>query len=140
MKSYILDLDRERELRFGFKATRLIRQKFGNRNLDALMNIKVDEVPILVWAGLKWEDKQLTLEQVEDLLDDAIPQKYTILKVTGIVLDALATQMGIEPKKAKAGAPVVEKKKAENPKPEVAETEEKNQPTETTPSTKKQKK
>jgi len=127
MKDFILDLDKPRELRFGFKATRAIRQKFGERSLESLLNIKWDEIPVLVWAGLKWDDKQLTVEQVEDLLDAAIPGTYTILKVTEIALEALAEHMGIELKKAKAGE--TEKK-----------TEEKKQATETIPSTKKQKK
>jgi len=131
MKDFILELDKPRELRFGFKATRMIRQKFGDRSLDQLMNIKVDEVPILVWAGLKWEDKALTVEQVETLLDEAIPKTYTIMKITELTLEALAAQMGIDTKKVKAGGQVV--------KAEVV-TEEKKQPKKTTPSTKKQKK
>ena len=148
MKDFILDLDKSRELRFGFKAMRTIRQKFGDKSMDALLNIKVDEVPAIAWAGLKWEDKQLTVDQVEVLLDDAIPKKYTILEITEIVLEALAVQMGVESKKVKAGTPgtVVEKTEAEKTEevktPEAAkvETEKKKQPTETIPSTRKQKK
>lgn len=134
MKDYILDLDRPRELRFGFKAMREIRLKFGDRTLDQLMEIKVDEMPVLAWAGLKWEDKQLTVEKVEDMLDEAIPAKYTILKVTEIVLEALATQMGVEPKKVKAGGT----KKTEVVKAETKP--EKKQPTPAIPSTKTRKK
>ena len=135
MKDYILKLDKDRELRFGFKAMRAIRTKFGDRSLDQLMNIKVDEIPILAHAGLKWNDNALTIEQVENLLDDAIPKTYTILGITNLILEALAGQMGVElPKKVKAGDQGV---KAE--KPEAA-TEEKKQPKKTTPSTKKQKK
>lgn len=136
MKDYILDLDKPRELRFGFKASRMIRQRFGERSLDSLLNIKWDEVPVLVWAGLKWDDKQLTVEQVEDLLDDAIPEKYTILEVTNTTLTALAEHMGIESKKAKADET---EKKTEKAKPETM-AEKKTEPTEVIPSTKKQKK
>jgi len=128
MKDYILDLDKPRELRFGFKATREIRRKFGDRNVESLLNIKVDEMPILAWAGLKWDDKTLTVEKVEDLLDDAIPKKYTILRVTEIVLEAFSDHMGITSKKAKA----------DDQKKEVIT--EKKQVTSTIPSTKKQKK
>ena len=131
MKEHILELDKTRTLRFGFKAMRVIRQKFGDRSLDQLMNIKVDEIPVLAWVGLTHEDKALTVEQVEDLLDAAIPAKYTILKVTELILEALAAQMGVDTKKAKAGGQGV---KAE------AVTEEKKEPTKRTPSTKKQKK
>ena len=136
MKDHILELDKSRTLRFGFKAMRTIRTKFGDRSLDQLMNIKVDEIPVLAWAGLTHEDRALTVEQVEELLDDAIPKTYTILKVTELILEALASQMGVEPKKVKAGVPTVTAE-VENPE---AVTEEKTQPKETIPSTKKQKK
>ena len=133
MKNYTLELDKSRELRFGFKALRAIREKFGDKSIDQLLNIKVDEIPVLVMAGLKWDEKELTLDKVEDLLDAAIPERYTILEVTTLVLEALAAQMGVDVKKVPAGVMKKEEKKAE-----VAT--EKKQVTETIPSTKKQKK
>lgn len=133
MKDYVLELDKPRELRYGFRASRLIRQRFGERSLESLLNLKWDEMPVLVWAGLKWDAKQLTVEQVEDLLDDTIPKRYTILQITNIALEALAAHMGITSKKATADETTV-RAKAEKV------TEEKKQPTETIPSTKKQKK
>jgi len=136
MKDHVLELDKSRTLRFGFKAMRTIRNRFGDRSLDQLMSIKVDEIPVLAWAGLTHEDKALTIEQVEDLLDEAIPKTYTILKVTELIIGALSAQMGVEPKKVKADVPTVTAE-IENPE---AVTEEKKQPTKTIPSTKKQKK
>jgi len=109
VKEYILDLDKPRELRFGFKSLRAIREKFGNKSLSELMNIEVDEIPVLVLHGLSWDEKALTLDQVENLLDAAIPKKYTILGVTTLILEALAAQMGIDTKKVTAGD--LEKKK-----------------------------
>ena len=58
----------------------------------------MDEMPYLAYAGLHHEDKNLTVEQVEDLLDEAIPKDYTVMGLTQIVVDALATQMGVDPK------------------------------------------
>ena len=136
MKDYILNLDRPRELRFGFKALRLIRQKYGNRSVDQLMNIHIDELPPVIWAGLKWEDSKLTEEQVENLLDDAIPKKYKIMEILEMTMMAFADHMGVPaPKKA----PADDLKKTKKPITEV-KTEEKEQPTETIPSMKKQKK
>lgn len=109
MKEYILDLDKPRELRFGFKSLRAIREKFGNKSLSELMNIEVDEIPVLVLHGLSWDEKALTLDQVENLLDAAIPKKYTVLGITTLILEALAAQMGIDTKKVTAGD--LEKKK-----------------------------
>jgi len=147
MKDHVLELDKTRTLRFGFKANRMIRQKFGDRTIEDLLNtLKVDEMPILAWAGLKWEDNALTVEQVEDLLDTVIPKKYTIMKVTEIILEALAEHMGANLKKVKADAPEIQKMEEEDPEtiPEILRVsvpaEEKTQPTKTIPSTKKQKK
>ena len=127
MKSHILNVDKPRELRFGFKALRDIREKFGDRSIEQLLNIKVDEIPVLVLAGLKWEDKDLTLDVVEDLLDAAIPKTYTILGVTTLVLEALADQMGVASKKDEADGTKKEPEKKQQNKMMI-------------PSTKKQKK
>jgi len=111
MKEHILELDRPRTLRFGFKAVRLIRQKLGNRSIDSLMNMPVDEVPILAWAGLKWEDNSLTVEKVEDLLDEKIPGKYKLVDIIEIVMIAMAEQIGAEKgKKVEKKAPADELK------------------------------
>ena len=102
IKDYILKLDKDRELRFGFKSLKTLRDNFGDKSLDQLLNIKMDEIPILIWAGLKWDDATLTIDKVTGLLDKAIPEKYTILSVTEIVLEALAAQMGVDTKKVLA--------------------------------------
>jgi len=133
MKDYILNLDRPREIRFGFKAMRLVRGQFGERSLESLLNIKWDEIPKLTYAGLKWEDKQLTVEKVEDLLDDAIPKRHTILEVTELTLGAMTDHMGIDVKKDKAD----DQKKKDKKKPGV--TVEKKKVTEKIPSKKKKK-
>lgn len=103
MKDYILNLDKDRKLRFGFKSLKLLRDNFGDKSLDQLMNIKMDEIPVLMWAGLRWDDATLNVPKVTDLLDNAIGEKkYTILSVTEIVLEALAAQMGVDTKKVLA--------------------------------------
>lgn len=130
MKDHIINLDKPRKLRYGFKAIRMIRQKFGDKSIENILNINVDEVPTLAWAGLKWEDNTLTLEQVEDLLDAAIPEKYTIMSLIELIMGAMAAQVGVQVKKAPAGEAKVEltveksEKKAEKKaeKTEAAET------------------
>ena len=112
-REYILDLDKPRELRFGFKALRMIRQKFGDKNLDQLMNMKIDEIPALVYAGLKWQDSTLTEERVESLLDEAIPQKYSIMEIIQIITSALTAHLGVDLKKVKTGVPTLKVKAEE---------------------------
>jgi len=130
MKIYTLNLDRERELQFGFKAIREIRNKLGERSVESLLSLKWDEVPILIWAGLKKDDKQLTLEKVESLLDDAVPAKYTIIQITNLVVEAFSEHMGLN----------LGKKDSADDQEESKKTTAKKQPKETIPSTKKQKK
>ena len=96
MKEHILKLDKDRELRFGFKAMREIETAFGNRSIDQILSMKFGEVPKLVMIGLKWDDKNLTEDQVCTLLDAQIPKAYTIVAITEAVFNALAEQMGIE--------------------------------------------
>lgn len=98
MKEYILKLDHPRRLKFGFRAIRLIREKFGDRDVSDLLNLKIDEMPAVAWAGLVHEDKDLTLEKTEELLDAAIPENHTILDIINIVIDAISEQVGAQKK------------------------------------------
>jgi len=141
MKDYILDLDKPRMLRFGFKAMRVIRNRFGKKSLDQLMSIQVDEIPTLAWAGLTHEDKSLTVDKTELLLDEAIPEKYTILEITTLILEALAAQMGVDTKAVPSVETLSPKAPASVPKttPEILAMEHPKHPKKTTPSTRKRK-
>jgi len=120
MKDYVLNLDRPRCLKYGFGAARLIRQKFGDRSVEDILNMKVDEMPFVAWAGLAWEDPQLTAEQVEKLIDDKIPEEYTISDIVNIVSDAITRDFGGEPQKKKKSTP--SKKKESSPGPSESRT------------------
>ena len=128
MKQYILKLDEERELRFGFRALRKLRQDLGGKSLDELLDIKVDEIPVVLHAGLVWEDKELTLDKVEELLDETIGKKYTIIELTTIALEALASQMGVDLKKALASTLEEEDPKEKKKKKKVSLTPPKKRP------------
>jgi len=99
VREYILELDRPRKLKFGFKAIRLIREHFGEKDVSDLLNMKVDEMPIIAWAGLIHEDPNLTIEKVEDLLDGSIPERYTVVEIVNILVKALEDHFGISEKK-----------------------------------------
>jgi len=99
VREYILELDRPRKLKFGFKAIRLIREHFGEKDVSDLLNMKVDEMPIIAWAGLVHEDPDLTIEKVEDLLDGSIPERYTVVEIVNILAEALADHFGVSEKK-----------------------------------------
>ena len=135
MKIYSLDLDKIRELRFGFKSLAIIHQKWPGRHLEALLQMDVHEMPWIAHAGLVWAENALTVEQVIDLLDEAIPKKYTITGAMTLILEALAAHMGVDMKKFHE-----ERKKALASEPEVAVAEKKADPKLTTLSSRKRKK
>jgi hypothetical protein len=110
MREFILNLDRPRRLKFGFKAIRLIREKFGGREISDLMNMKVDEMSTIAWAGLIHEDEGLTAEKVEALLDEKIGKDYSVMDVIGILVAAIAEQVGV-------GKKTIETKSEEQEKP-----------------------
>lgn len=98
MKDFILNLDRPRRLKFGFRAIRLIREKFGDRDIADLMNMKVDEMSTVAWAGLVHEDEGLTVEKAEALLDEKIGKGYSVMDVIGILIEAISEQVGTQKK------------------------------------------
>lgn len=101
MKEYILNLDKPRKLKFGFRALGIIREKYGQKTeLLDVMNVETDEMPFFAWAGLAWEDESLTSEKVEDLIEDKIGETYTVLDIIGIIVNAIREHVGVK-KKAK---------------------------------------
>lgn len=101
MDAHVLNLDKPRKLKFGFKALKTIREKYGEKkDLTAIMDVNADEIPYFAWVGLQWEDETLTLEQAENLIEDAIPDTYTVLDVISIIVKAIEAQIGVK-KKAK---------------------------------------
>ncbi len=111
MDAHILDLDKPRKLKFGFGALKELQKKYGKtKSLTDVLNAGLVEVPYWAWAGLMWEDKELTLEKVEELIDEAIPEKYTLLGVADLIANAILDQMGMKVKK-KAKVKTGKKKK-----------------------------
>lgn len=106
MKEYILNLDKPRKLKYGFKALRIIREKYGGKKeLTDIMNVNIDEIPFFAYAGLTGEDETLTPEQVEELIDDKIPDRYTVLDIVNIIAEAITDQIGVKPEKKKEKDP-----------------------------------
>jgi len=102
MKEHILELDKPRKLKYGFKALRLIREKYGEKTeLTDVMTIESDEMPFFAWAGLAWQDETLTPEKVADLIDEKIGETYTILDIINIIVAAIADHVGVKLAKKK---------------------------------------
>lgn len=138
MKEYILNLDKRRVLKFGFLALKKIELKFGKLTVDQVLALKSHEWAFVAWAGLIWEDKELTESRLLELLDESIPKKYTINSISTIVSGAIAAHFGGS-KKAQASALAAAEKQMKE-MGEKKETGKKKEPTPTIPSSKTQKK
>ena len=66
-----IQLDKQRNLRYGHKALILVEDSMG-RSLSKLNfeDLKLRELTKLLWAGLVHEDPMLTLDQLIDIIDD----------------------------------------------------------------------
>lgn len=87
-------LDRERRFRYTLRTIREITKEFGEGALS--MELTGEKLAKVLWHGLKHEDPDLTVEQVEDAID---------LENLHEVLDAMKKAMGT---KAKAALDAVE--------------------------------
>ena len=72
MKKYIsIQADKARNLRYNFNA--LIKLEEAGIDITTLeQNISFKNINTLVWAGLIHEDKELTIEQAGDVIDEAM--------------------------------------------------------------------
>lgn len=139
MKEHILELDRPREIRYGFRSLKMIGKAFGEDvGIEQLMEIKMHQIPDLVYPGLAWEDKELTVDKVMDLLDASIPEKNTMIGITTVALEALAAHMGVEIDIKKTIASALEE--AEKEAEAEAKKSKKKDPKSTFPSKKSSKK
>lgn len=88
-------LDKNRNIVLGFKAM----QEFKNITGKSLTkldfedeNLEVEEiVPVIFYAGLKHEDKELTVEKVTELLDEHLGIKGAIALIPKIMEDAFGS-------------------------------------------------
>ncbi|WP_129692316.1 hypothetical protein [Gottfriedia acidiceleris] len=64
--------DKERHMRFGTNQVVEVEEQLGMGLIDAAENPTFKVMRTIFYAGLKWEDKELTLEAVGDFMDDVI--------------------------------------------------------------------
>jgi hypothetical protein len=69
----VIDLDKPRKLRFGTGAFREV-EGILDRSIFKINwgNLGITEVSTLLYAGLKWEDNDITMGQVDEILDERL--------------------------------------------------------------------
>jgi len=67
-----IELDKVRNLRYGMQSLMLLEDKLGKplASIDFNNELRYKDVCTIVWAGLHWEDKSLSLDGVAQLIDD----------------------------------------------------------------------
>jgi ribosomal protein S3 len=115
MEDYILNLDKPRKLKFGFKADRLLTEKYGEMEIWDLKKKALQEFVYFAWAGLVWEDESLTVERIEELLDEKIGETYTQFDIINLIANALVAHLGAESDKKKVEKKIPTKKTVKSP-------------------------
>jgi hypothetical protein len=84
---YPITLDKERTLKYGMRALDLAEKKTGIPIVGInLNNLTMNQIATLVWCGLTHEDKNLTVGNVMDLIDEYSNLKE-VLSIVGKVLN-----------------------------------------------------
>jgi hypothetical protein len=74
-----IQLDKARNLRYGMKAIHLIEKHLkSNISKIDLENLTMEQLAVILWAGLQHEDSALSPERVMDLVDDHGGVNYAV--------------------------------------------------------------
>lgn len=79
----IIELDRPRKLRYGLNQLAALEDAMGVP-MSELGHVKMGakELRLFLWAGLQWEDPNLTIEKAGELADEADDLTYVSEKIS----------------------------------------------------------
>ena len=86
-----IHLDKARKLRFDFNAIADLEQKAGV-GIGALLSeekVGFNTLRLMIWAGLRWEDKRLTTDQAGEMLQDFVENGGDLTYVSVLLTKAL---------------------------------------------------
>lgn len=88
---HIIILDKEREFKYGMRAISRVEKKLKKpiSQID-LETLTMEDTAVLIWAGLVWEDKDLTSDKVMNLVDEY----SNVTKVLAVAGEALQDAFG----------------------------------------------
>lgn len=87
-----IELDRTRYLRFSLGTLRRIREEFGE---DLEAGLSGDKLAKVLWYGLRGSDPELTVEQLEEIID--LEQLPAVIEALG---KAMGNKAGVRPPEA----------------------------------------
>jgi hypothetical protein len=72
-KVVTFEADKKRHLKYGMNALIQLEKELGKPLASiGAGEVKLEDLRTMLYIGLKWEDKELTYEQVGDVMDEAI--------------------------------------------------------------------
>ena len=74
-KSVLIELDKARNLRFGINALCQLEDMIGKPVTDLQDGAGITEIRAMLYCGLAWEDPDLTVDEVGEIMDDAMSDK-----------------------------------------------------------------
>lgn len=91
-------LDRQRELRYGVNALCILEDKLG-KNLGEILSqgMGISMLRLVFWAGLVWDDKELTEEEAGGLMDTYMQSGHAFSEVSDLITKALMKSGFVDP-------------------------------------------
>ena len=94
MKIVPITADKKRNLKFGMNSVIQLEKTFGKPIAEIGNKPSLEDIATIMFFGLKHEDKKLTLEDIGDLMDDAIENHETFDEVIKLVMEAFSSSFG----------------------------------------------
>lgn len=69
-KSFMIEMDKARNVKYPFNELITLEELLGKPIAEIEKSISFKDIRILAFCGLKWEDKELTLEQTGELITE----------------------------------------------------------------------
>lgn len=92
----VIELDKHRNLRFGYKALMLLEDMMGCSLKDInFKSLTLKDISIILYCGLVHEDESLSIDKVIDLLDE----QEDITLISNKIADAISNSFGDSVKK-----------------------------------------
>lgn len=86
----VIELDKPRKIRFGLAGLTLAEEMTGKTITEICEEMSMNDIAKVLYAGLSWDDKELTPEKVIELVDDyADDLGYVIKKLTEAISNAV---------------------------------------------------
>ena len=89
---YPIEFDKVRNFKYGMRAISLVENEFKKPISTVDLNaLTMEEIAVIIWAGLVHEDKNLSPDRVMDLVDGS---KLTVTQVFETAGEALSKAFG----------------------------------------------